>query len=276
MQYVKTGWKTTKHHFYIVIFLFLYQLLWGFFLYRFVDSVVFPILRRYPNAHPSKSAVSMFYAESQFQLMKTDLIDFYAWMLLGLFVLRMVLTPFINAGLYYSIHHAEPKSGTLFLKGIQRTWKTTFLFYLIQMAAVIAPAYWAVPYAFKLYLGADSQTSLLIALLPIAAAWLVYGYMLQLILLYVQFGKVAQLSLFRSIGLSLRHLLPMIGLSLLLLLISGIAALLTASVSLIWAGLIALVLHQVYHLFRSLFKVWQIAAQYHLWSSKSGIGGIRP
>ncbi len=80
-QHLLQGWKLSTRHFSIVILLFLYQLLWGFFLYRCVNSIVMPLLKRYPDTMPSDSAVKLFLMEAQFRLVKTDLIEPYLWML---------------------------------------------------------------------------------------------------------------------------------------------------------------------------------------------------
>ncbi|MBW7459046.1 hypothetical protein K0U00_33850, partial [Paenibacillus sepulcri] len=49
----------------------------------------------------------------------------------------------------------------------------------------------------------------------------------------------------------------------------GMALSLTmASASMLWAGLIALILHQSYHLVRTVMKVWTVASQYEVWHSK--------
>lgn len=122
-QHLLQGWKLSTRHFSIVILLFLYQLLWGFFLYRCVNSIVMPLLKRYPDTMPSDSAVKLFLMEAQFRLVKTDLIEPYLWMLGALFLSRMLMTPFIHAGLLYSIHHTRDERGTHFLRGIRQAWK---------------------------------------------------------------------------------------------------------------------------------------------------------
>jgi hypothetical protein len=39
-------------------------------------------------------------------------------------------------------------------------------------------------------------------------------------------------------------------------------------VSLIWAGVLAVVIHQVYPFVRTIVKVWTVASQYNVWQSK--------
>ena len=38
--HMKQGWRLTIKHFYIIILLFLYELMWGFFLYRTIEGIV--------------------------------------------------------------------------------------------------------------------------------------------------------------------------------------------------------------------------------------------
>lgn len=45
-----------KEQFYILILLFIYRLLWGYFLYRFVRSALIPVLLRYPDTHAAWAA----------------------------------------------------------------------------------------------------------------------------------------------------------------------------------------------------------------------------
>src|SRR6476620_2457584 len=97
-QSLKMGWDMAMRHKYVLVLLFLYRLLWGFFLYRFIDSVVTPILARYPDEHPNSDASHLFLIEAQFRLLKTNLVDEVLWMLGGLLLLRMIITPLLNAG----------------------------------------------------------------------------------------------------------------------------------------------------------------------------------
>lgn len=267
MQFVKEGWKTVKNHFYIVIILFLYQLIWGFFLYRFIESVVVPILHRYPDPHPTETSLQLFYMEGQFQLTKTDMIHYYIWMLAGLFIIRMLLSPFINAGLLYSIHHRDDK-GILFFKGIKHAWKPTMLFYWGETLLLFAPAYWLLPYFYRKLITLPYESTLQSAI-PYLCGWIIYGWILHQLFLFMQYGRISGVGIFRSLVLSLKNLPLVLGVSLLLIGLLLVTSGIFTAAAFLWTGLLAIILQQTYHLVRSIFKVWTIASQYHLWHSKT-------
>jgi hypothetical protein len=263
---LKKGWDMTVRHKYVLVLLFLYRLLWGFFLYRFVDSVVTPILARYPEEHPHSDAAHLFLVEAQFRLLKTDLANDVLWLLGGLLLLRMVLTPLLNAGVYYSFHHAVEGEGTRVLFGMRRTWKPVTLLYWLENGLILLPAVWLLPLAKDRFFSEPSLTAWLQGLLPYAAAWLALGFMLHLLFQFMQFGAVSREGIFKGLGLALRRALPLIGITFIMLGI-GLAVSATAwAVSLLWSGFLAVALHQAFHFVRSLLTLWTTASQYQVWS----------
>ncbi|MFF2484238.1 hypothetical protein [Paenibacillus sp. NPDC058071] len=269
--HLKQGWLLASRHFFIVILLFLYQLLWGFFLYRFIDSIAAPLLRRFPNEALPDSSVQLFISEAQFHLIKTDLITPYAWLLGGLIAARMLLTPLFNAGLFYSFRHANASEGTRFLQGIGKVWRPVTLLYWIKTLLALAPAWWLLPRALQAALASHSIGEAAIRLLPGAAGWLLWAAVLHLLFLAMQFGAASGDGPFRSLWHALRHVLPYGGLSLLMWAIGAGVALFVTGLSFIWAGLIALIIHQGYNLIRTMMKVWTLAAQYDCLQSRSDI-----
>ncbi|OPA73540.1 hypothetical protein BVG16_28345 [Paenibacillus selenitireducens] len=267
MQYIKKSWSVVKQHFYIVIILFLYQLIWGFFLYRFINSIVIPILERYPDPTPTETSLQMFLIEGQFQIMKTDLINYYLWMLGGLFLIRMVISPFINAGLFYSMHHQDDK-GIMFFKGIKYAWKPMFLFYWLETIIIFAPAYWLLPHFYDLW-SISNPEQLLFTVLPYLCGWLIFSWIIHQFFIYMQFGHISKKGIFAGLLLSVRYLPIILGITLVLLSLLLIISLIFTTIAWIWTGLFAIILHQTYHLVRSTAKVWGIAAQHQLWQRKS-------
>ncbi len=266
--HVKQGWQLAVKHFYLIILLFLYQLLWGFFLYRFIDSVVAPLLRRYPGAYPSDAAAQAFMTEAQFQLFKTDLISPYVWTLGGLLAVRMLLTPLFNAGLFYSFNQARSDGSTRFLEGIRQKWKPVVLLYWIEAILSIAPAWYVLPRSLDALMESGSTPELLQAILPGAALWLLWGTLLHLLFLAMQLGAASGEGIFRALWRALRNFLSYAAISLIMWGIGAAAGLVATSLSMLWAGLFALILHQGYHLVRTLMKVWTIAAQYDCLQTK--------
>jgi len=263
---LKMGWDMTLRHKYVLVVLFLYRLLWGFFLYRFVDSVVTPVLARYPDGHPNSDAAHLFLVEAQFRLLKTDLIDDLLWMLGGLLLLRMVLTPLLNAGVYYSFHHSDDEGGTRVWHGIRKAWKPVTLLYWLESALLLLPAAWLAPIAKERFFSEASLTNWLQGLLPYAAAWLAYGLVLRLAFQFMQFGAVSREGVLKSLGLAVRRAFPLLGVTLTLLCVGLAVSAAAWSVSLLWSGFLAVALHQAFHFVRSLLKMWTSASQYHVWS----------
>lgn len=268
LKWLMLGWKTALRHPWMISMLFIYQFVWGFVLYKFIQSIVVPLLHRFPG-DLSESAVHVFLAEGQFQLLKTDVAYFSLWALLGMLLLRMVLTPLFNAGIYYSIHKDESKQIQPFLKGV-KTWGFSFvIIYIIQILISALPLYWLVPYVTKLVASHSDYQSLLWASAPLLIGYWAYTALLKICFMYVQFGKVSGASIAHSQLTFLRNLLTVLGLSCIILIISVLLALLSLSISMLWAGLIAVILHQLYYLGKTFIKIWEISSQYQIWSSKS-------
>ncbi len=266
--HMKHGWQLTLKHFHIVILMFLYQLLWGFFLYRFVDSVVSPLLRRFPANHPSETAVQLFLTEAQFQLLKTDLIHPYLWLLAGLLGLRMLLTPLFNAGLLYSLQHTREwregggaNTGTRFLEGIRKRWRPVMLLYWAESLLALAPGCWLLPKALDAIVGSGSLQELLGELLPGAGLWLVWAVVLHLLSVALQLGAACGDKLLPSLVRTLRHFFTYAAISLALWAIAAGLGWAVSGLSMLWAGLLALIVHQGYPLIRTLLKVWTLAVQ---------------
>lgn len=260
------GWDMTVRHKYVLVLLFLYRFLWGFFLYRFVDSVVTPVMARYPSEHPNSDAAHLFLVEAQFRLLKTDLIDELLWMLGGMLLLRMAVTPLFNAGIYYSFHHAGEGQSTRVLTGIRKAWKPVTLLYWLENGLILLPAAWIVPIAKERFFSEASLTNWLQGLLPLAAAWVLYGFAVHLLCQFMQFGAASKTGILNSLGLAIRRALPLLGITLALI---GIGLAVSAAawvVSLLWSGLVAVTLHQAFHFVRSLLKLWTAASQYQVWS----------
>lgn len=46
---IREGWFLVRQHMFIAALLFIYQLIWGYFIYRLIQSAVVPLLLRYPT-----------------------------------------------------------------------------------------------------------------------------------------------------------------------------------------------------------------------------------
>ncbi|MFD0713136.1 hypothetical protein [Paenibacillus sp. GCM10027626] len=261
-NYVKRGWKLTFKHIYIMIALFIYELIWGFFIYRTVESIVVPLLRRFPDTLGIDSAIPLFLAEAQFRLMKTDLISPYLWLFGGLLGVRILITPIINAGLLYSLCHTNDDGNTHFLQGIRTAWRPITLLYFIETLLMLTPLAWLLPLAWKLLVSSGSLTGLLEEMMPYIAGWLAWAVLLHLLFLAMQLGAVSGTGIWRTLWTALRRILPFLAISFMMWLMSIFVSATVTSVSMMLAGLVALIVNQTYYLIRTLMKVWTIAAQY--------------
>lgn len=268
-QYMKQGWRLTMKHSHILIVLFLYQLLYGFFLYRFINSVVVPLLHRYPGNLPSEYSANLFWAESEFQLIKTDLIHPYLWTLLIIAILRLTVSPLLNAGLFFSLHHVSQHAdeNSRFTEGIRRKWKPMLLYCWTGTIMAVAPAFWLLPPALGALINSGPSHELVLKLLPWGTGWLLWIVFLHIITLSLQFGSANGLKASSSISRILKSFLPMLLLTLTLWVITGAVGMVATGVEMVWAGILALILHQAYYLVRTIFRVWTVASQYASWES---------
>ncbi|MGI2296440.1 hypothetical protein [Paenibacillus sp. GXUN7292] len=261
---IAQGWKMTRRHLTLVLALFVYRLGWGIFLYRFIDDIISPLLRRYPSSAPTDYAVQVFLTEAQFQLFKTNLITPYVWMLAALFAFRMLLTPFIHSGLLYSLHQQfEHSANTHFREGMRKCWKPVTLIYWLEMALIAVPVWWLAPRAMQIILTSPSFAQLAAKLLPIILGWAVWAVAIHLLSLSMQLGAVSGGRIWSTLWQAIIKFLPFLLLSLVLWIITFAIAALFSVFSLLGAGFLAILLHQGSHLISTWMKVWTLSAQSH-------------
>ena len=268
---IRTGWNLTLRHKYALMALFLYRLLWGFFLFRFIDGVVTPILARYPDEHPSSEAIPLFWAEAEFRLIKTGLAQETALAAAAFVLIRMLATPALQAGLFHSFHRSGGEEGTRVLEGIRRCWKKIVPLYWLEMAFAALPAVWFFPRIREAFFDAASLSGFVGWLMPYAALWLVWTFALHLVFRGLQFGAAAGTGPVRSLVLAFRRA-PRIGAVTLGML--GPALLVMAAAAAVthfWAGFAAVVFLQAFHFVRVLLQVWTSAAQFAAWSGNAPV-----
>lgn len=269
--YIKEGFRASLRQPFPVLVLFLYRFVWGVTLYKLSQSIVLPLLHRYPDGDGFAAQSRLFLAEGQFVLFKTDISHSYLWLLAGLLALRMVLTPLLNAGLFYSLANTQFNAGYRFVRGIAELTKPYALIYAIQMALTLIPLWWVLPELKSVFLTAGSYQELLRGALPYASVMLVYGFLLHLLFLHIQFGYVHSEPLSRSVGTALRSLPLILGIGGLIVLAGTLASLAVLGGSILWAGFWALVVYQAYRFVQTLVSVWGIASQHRLFTAKSGL-----
>lgn len=267
-SYARLGWATARRCWFLLLLLFLYQYSVGFVLYKYVKSHVVPLLHRYPGGDLAESASRLFWLEAEFQLTKTDLITPYVWTFALFLLARLIVTPLINGGIYNALTRGDGGHRKAFFQGIRQYAKPFLLLYLLQTLLTFAPLLWAAPRAIELAAASADMTSMAVALLPYAAGWVAYQGLLDLIFMYICFGIVGGHGGWASLAIFLRKALPAIGLSIAIFAVAGAVSLTAAAVSIVWAGFLAVLLHQLYPVVRALLKLWSISSQHHLWSSR--------
>jgi hypothetical protein len=271
LRYIKIGCAEALKQPFAVIALFLYQLIWSLALYKFVQSIVVPLMHRYPGADQPKSAMQLFLAEGQFRLLKTDLANSYLWWILGLLIVRMVMTPFLNAAVYYSLAHTRLHAGYRFFKGIKELAVPFLAYYVIQMILTLGPLAWLLPKAKDLLAQHSTFQAAGLAILPWFAVYLIYGCLLHLCFMYLQFAKTTGKGILYTLILFVRYSLWIMGLSALLMLLSGILASIAITAAYIWAGFIALLVYQCFPIIKMFIKMWAITTQFELWTVKTKV-----
>ncbi|KRE58148.1 hypothetical protein [Paenibacillus sp. Soil750] len=266
--YIKAGFRAAMAQPFATIILFLYQMGWGILLYKLVQGILVPLMHRFPGAEQPKQALQIFLAEGQFQLIKTDLSHSYLWWLAILLCARMLLTPLLNGGVYYSLTHAHQNAGYRFFRGMKELMLPFLLVYLIRIALTLFPLIWLIPKATYILGHSSSYEQIIIKLLPWILSLMLYGFLLQLLFMHVQFAIAAKLGILSTIFSFFRHSLPIIGLAIILLLFTGLLAGVTITATYLWAGLVALIIYQLYPLFHIFIQIWGISSQYQLLSAK--------
>jgi hypothetical protein len=177
----------------------------------------------------------------------------------------MLVTPLLNAGIYYSFHNAVEGAGTQVLNGMKKCWKPVFGLYWLEKGLILLPAFWILPIAESRFLTEASLSMWLQDLLPYAAVWTIWGLVIHLVFQFMQFGAVSREGTLKGLLLALRKALPLFLVTLILI---GFGLAVSASawaVSMLWSGFIAVMLHQAFHFVRTLLALWTSACQYRVW-----------
>lgn len=271
ISYLKEGWRAAVRQPFLLLTLFLYRFAWGLALYKMIQSVMLPLLHRYPGSGAPETQIRLFLAEGQFRLFKTDISHPYLWLLLWLLVLKLVLTPLLNAGILYSLSNVQYNAGYRFFRGIKELWRPYALYYFLQLALTFTPLYWVLPKAGGILATAVSYRSIASGLAPYLAGMLAYGFLIHLLFLYIQFGRVWGNPAVRTLNAAGRNLPAILGIALLVLVLTTLLTAAAVSASLLWAGFWALVLYQGYRFVHTLFNLWGIAAQHQLYKAKTDL-----
>ena len=268
---ITRGFRSMKEQFYILVILFMYRLLWGYFMYGFIRDAIVPILLRYPNEQAGGSETSrlLYYIEGQFSLTSDPEVQRWFWLLLVITVLRLLVSPFIRAGLIHELHQEiKGERGLFFFPGMKLYGLPVLMFSLVEWFLALLPLYWLAPRLYKLLLSSFLDYTLLLRVSPYLLVWLMYIFIIRLCLLYMQFGYTSGTGMFYSLWVLIRNLIPAT-ITAAILGGGGFIVLILCGLSGVFCpGLPALLIRQVSPLPSTFFKMWGVASQYHLWHSK--------
>jgi len=267
IHYLKDGWQLAQRQLFAIGVMFLFHFFWGVFFYKFIQNHVVSVMQRFPPQQLAMDRVHLFLNESAHLLFETELAQPFLWTLLVFILVRLVLSPFLTAGVYNSLHSKGPR-GTIFIEGIKRLSGSFTLLFWLRNVLIAIPLYWLIPVIVYRLTHASSYTSLAIGLIPILLGMVIYSSLTKLIFVYLQLAKTTNTGLSLAVAIAIRHLLPICGLALVVFGIAALCSLLILTSSLYWAGFLALIVHLVYPIVQMAFKVWSISVQYRFWLQK--------
>jgi hypothetical protein len=265
---LKNGFGAAWREPFLLFALFLYRFAWGFFLYRLITATLIPLLHRYPAENASPGEIRMFLIEAEIRMSRTDIVSEYLWGLLAVLALRMVLTPLLQAGIFYSLTHKQTGAGYRFFKGMKAEGGSFFLLYATRLLLTLLPVYLLLPKLAPLASDLTLMSENKWTLLAYGVGFLIYGYLLYLLLLHLQFGKTYGQGLASTLVGTLGTLFPVIGAAALLI---GLSVLLSGAVLatvLINASFWTFVLYQAYQFVRCFFSLWAITTQQVLFDER--------
>lgn len=236
-------------------------------MYKIVQAIVVPLLHRFPSDH-SDIAVQVFFAEAQFQLFKTNIGHIPVGIVAAIFLTRILVTPLLNAGIYYSLERDENKQIRPFIAGVKSLGPSFIKIYSCHIIIASAPLYWIVRYVAGQFNTMSSFETFVYSILPMCIGYLVYLYALQLCFMYVQFGKTSGTPFVQRLTFFVRRFVPIVMVSLMLLLITVCIALFNLSFTMVWASFISVLLYQFYYLTKAFMNFWEISSQYAIWRER--------
>lgn len=257
-----------KEQIYIVIILFVYRLLWGYFFYRFVKEGLIALMLRYPAEAAGGSALGrvLYYIEGRMNLAADPDVRRWLLILLALCAFRLLVSPLIRAGLLHELHQeSKGERGLFFFPGMRRYGLPVLIFSAAELLLLLLPFYWTGPRLYEKLLSGFFDYTAWLRLLPFAAGWLLYAFFVKLSVLHMQFGYTSGQGMFVSLLRLWLHLIPAAGTALMLGAGNAATGLLCALASWLLPGFPALLLRQLAPLPSLYFGMWNIAAQYHLW-----------
>lgn len=141
LQLLSRGWKLVLHNKSALTVVSLYQLGWTLLLFFLTERIVTPLVRALPNSSVNQNAPYYYWTEMKFMAAKTDMLMPYLYTLVGLLLLRMIIAPFVQSGIFGTLANSNQQAEhNKFIAQIKSNWKAFTLLYWIKSIAIIVPA----------------------------------------------------------------------------------------------------------------------------------------
>ncbi|NBI31057.1 hypothetical protein [Chengkuizengella marina] len=265
---IKQGWKTTNQNMVYILLFSMYQLVCGIFLYRWIEVGIVSISQRFPDSN-LMDARQLFIIEGQFLITDGDFMLKYLSPLLIFIGIRWIVSPLMNAGLFYAIHHKDSHSSKpLFLQGVLKLGSSFFIISCIHLLLSSFPLFWIFSFLKNTLESYTTPMSLLWNAAPILITYIVYTWIIHILFMYIQWGKTTNNNITSPIVFMLKNIVITMGLSLIIMIIIGVVTALFFSTSMMWVGFLAIIVNQIQYFIRVYLKIWEISTQYHFWVQK--------
>lgn len=263
----------------LLIMVGLYHVGWSLLGFGWIQSLIRDILVRYPATDLGEMAVQVFWAESQFRVLKTNIIEPWIWLICALLLLRLICHPLLHAGIFYTISDLKKlkareqnertltKILSVFIKGIRKLGWSFSNFYFLQIVLTCLPMLWLFPLLRWSWqsnfasLSATVQQNILYI-----GCYVIYIWIIRAITIYFMLKKTqASFSDPSRVQLPVRkNFFPIIALSLLFIFTSTIMSVSVSFAAFLWSNVLALALHLSYGFFRTALLLGEVTVCYHL------------
>lgn len=275
---VRAGWRFVSKHPGLLLILGLYHAIWTGLGFRWIGSFIETLLSRYPGAELGEMAIQVFWAEAQFRIMKSNMLEPWLWLIGGILLLRMICHPLLHAGILYAVnmHQTRASSGHeqkssleklihSFKVGVQTLGAVFSMLYFIQIVLILLPLLWLVPQITSAWQSSFSVEAVLEHSLLSLTAYLMYILVIRALILFYMLKKTQANSIkpHRMRLVNLSSLSKVILLSLLFIMTATLLSAGFSAVAAFWPGVLAIGLHLMFGFFRSGLLLWEISACYH-------------
>lgn len=140
LHLLSRGLKLVMHNKRTLFIVSLYQLGWTLLLFFLVQRIVSPLMRALPDNSVNPNAAHYFWTEIKFVAAKTDTFLPYLYIFIGILLLRMIIAPFVQSGIFGTLASSNQHAAhNQFINQIKSYWKTFTLLYWVKMVAIIVP-----------------------------------------------------------------------------------------------------------------------------------------